>query len=62
MSVGAVRPGLALGYLYGPGLGGQFLLVRTLSPTKPGASSMGNRAERVVWQAAGFALFGYLWR
>jgi hypothetical protein len=55
--------GSAYGWLWGTymllGLGGQFLLVRSMSPAKPGASSMGNRAERVVWQAAGFALFGY---
>jgi hypothetical protein len=55
--------GSAYGWLWGTymllGMGGQFFLVRSMSPAKPGASSMGNRAERVVWQAAGFALFGY---
>jgi hypothetical protein len=55
--------GSAYAWLWGVflvlGMGGQFVLVRTLSPTKPGAASMGNRAERVVWQASGFALFGY---
>ena len=55
--------GSALGWLWIGfmvlGMGGQFALQRTLSPGKPGAGSLGNRAERVVWQAAGFALFGY---
>ena len=41
------------------GIGGQIVLVRTFPAGKPGASSMGNRAEQVVWQAAGFALFAY---
>lgn len=55
--------GSAFGWLWGSymllGIGGQIVLTRSLSPSKPGASSMGNRAERVVWQASGFALFGY---
>lgn len=61
---GAVSAGgSALGWLWMSfmvlGVGGHFVLLRTLSPTKPGAGSPGNRAERVVWQAAGLALFGY---
>ena len=41
------------------GMGGHILLATTLPASKPGVSSVGNRAERIVWQAAGFALFGY---
>ena len=41
------------------GIGGQIVLSRTFPAGKPGANSMGNRAEQVVWQAAGFALFAY---
>lgn len=41
------------------GLGGYFLLVKSMSGDKPGASSAGNRAEANVWMAGGFALFAY---
>ena len=55
--------GSAYGWMWGTylvlGMGGQFLLASTFPASKPGASSVGNRAERIVWQAAGFALFGY---
>lgn len=42
------------------GLCGQFFLVSTFPTAKPGISSAGNQAERIVWRAAGFALFGFL--
>lgn len=41
------------------GLLGYFGLVRTMSPDKPGQSSVGNRVEANVWMIAGFALFAY---
>ena len=37
------------------GLAGQWLLKRTM-PAKPGAGSAGNRASRIVWVAAAFAI------
>ena len=55
--------GAAFGWLWTGymiiGISGQVVLSRTFPMSRPGASSMGNRAERVVWQAAGFALFGF---
>ncbi len=41
------------------GLGGYFLLVKSMSGNKPGASSAANRTEANVWLAGGFALFAY---
>lgn len=53
----------AYGWLWGAflmlGIGGQIGLVRTFPETKPGLASVGNRVERVVWQACGFAMFAY---
>jgi len=41
------------------GVAGQVLMVMTFPADKPGASSIGNRVEGVVWSAGGFALSAY---
>ncbi len=41
------------------GMAGYFILLKTMSGTKPGAASAGNRAEANVWLAGGLALFAY---
>lgn len=48
---------LWIGFMVVGGLG-QFLLVRTVR-NKPGAGSMGNRVQGVVWPAIGAALMAY---
>ncbi|MEO0548704.1 MAG: hypothetical protein AAFZ91_02200 [Pseudomonadota bacterium] len=41
------------------GIFAQVLMVKTFPADKPGASSIGNRVEGVVWGAGGFALSAY---
>lgn len=59
IGVGEMAYGLLWSAFLLLGIGGQIVLVRTFPESKPGIASVGNRAERVVWQASGFAMFAY---
>ncbi len=41
------------------GIMGQIVLILTMSPSKPGQSSLGNRVESNIWMMAGFVLFAF---
>ena len=54
---------IAFAYLWGGfviiGFIGYFTLIKTMSKSKPGQSSAGNRVEANVWMIAGFVLSAY---